>query len=140
MYYSTPTVKGNLSNQYQGDHKRVLCVCSAGLLRSPTIAHTLCGRPYYYNTRSAGTEKSYALNMINEDLLLWADEIICADTQHEIAVKDMMFNLGYDLSKLRKDIVTLGIPDIYEYRQPRLVKLIKERYNKILEERKAINK
>ena len=139
MYYSTQT-KGNLSNEFQGKYRRVLCVCSAGLLRSPTMAHTLCGRPYYYNTRSAGTEKSYALNMINEELLLWADEIICADTQHEIAVKEMMFNLGYDLNKLKKSIVTLGIPDIYEYRQPKLVKLIKEKYNEVLEERKAINK
>lgn len=137
MYYSTPTVKGNLSNQYQGDHKRVLCVCSAGLLRSPTIAHTLCGRPYNYNTRSAGTVKSYALNMITEDLLLWADEIVCADTEHMIAVKDMMFTLGYDLEKLRKEIVCLEIPDIYEYRQPKLVKLIKERYNRILQERNS---
>ena len=135
MYSSTQT-KGNLSNRYQGSYKRVLCVCSAGLLRSPTIAHTLCGRPYNYNTRSAGTEASYALNLINEELLLWADEIVCADTQHEIAVKEMLFNLGYDLNKMKTPIVTLGIPDIYEYRHPKLVKLIKEKYNQTLEKRK----
>lgn len=75
--------------------------------------------------------------MINEDLLLWADEIVCADTEHVVAVKNMFLDLGYDLSKFRKEVVCLELPDIYDYRHPKLVKLIKERYNKILEERKA---
>ena len=43
------------SNEYQGDYKRVLTVCSANMLRSPTIAHVLSAEPYNFNTRSAGT-------------------------------------------------------------------------------------
>jgi len=132
--YSTQTTKGNLSNEFQGEHKKVLCVCSAGLLRSPTIAHTLCSKPYNYNTRSAGTERSYALNLVTEDLLLWADEIVCADTEHVMRVKDMLFVLGYDLSKLKKRVICLEIPDIYDYRAPKLVKRIKDTYNRILAE------
>ena len=43
----------NVSNPWQGDAKRVLCVCSAGLLRSPTAAKVLYDE-YGYNTRAAG--------------------------------------------------------------------------------------
>lgn len=133
--YSNPTIKGNLSNRFQGKYKKVLAVCSAGLLRSPTIAHTLCQRPYNYNTRSAGIEESYALNVITEDLLLWADEIVCADVEHEMHVRRYFYEMGYDLSKFKKTIICLNIPDIYEYRDRTLVKLIKERYSQALIER-----
>ncbi len=32
---------GNIDNPYQGSAKKVLCVCSAGMLRSPTAANVL---------------------------------------------------------------------------------------------------
>jgi len=31
----------NITNPYQTKAKKVLCLCSAGMLRSPTIANTL---------------------------------------------------------------------------------------------------
>lgn len=122
------TIKGNLSNGYQGAYKRVLCVCSAGMLRSPTMAHTLCKAPYNYNTRSVGIEDSYALNTLTVDLVTWADEIVCADKEHEDAVKEFMHRNYIS----PRPIKCLYIPDIYEYRNPKLIKLIKERYNEHL--------
>ena len=113
---------GVYSNSYQGDYKRVLTVCSANMLRSPTIAHVLSAEPYNFNTRSAGTE-SYALIPVTEDLLMWADEVVCADTEHVISIRNKL--MSYDLDK---PIVNLNIPDIYEYRNPELIELIKERY------------
>ena len=113
---------GVYSNMHQGDYKRVLTVCSANMLRSPTIAHVLSAEPYNFNTRSAGTH-SYALIPVTEELLFWADEIVCADTEHAIAIRDKMMDLN-----LNKPIVNLQIEDIYEYRNPKLVELIKERY------------
>ena len=74
------------SNSYQGDYKRVLTVCSANMLRSPTIAHVLASAPYDYNTRSAGTS-NIALIPVTDALLFWADEIVCADTFPEIETK-----------------------------------------------------
>lgn len=44
----------NASNKFQGSYKRVLCVCSAGLLRSPTAALVLSKDPYNFNTRACG--------------------------------------------------------------------------------------
>jgi len=113
---------GIYSNSYQGDYKRVLTVCSANMLRSPTIAHVLSANPYNYNTRSAGVA-GFALIPVTEELLFWADEIVCADTEHAIAIRDKLIGLNLD-----KVIINLNIPDIYEYRNPELIKLIKERY------------
>ena len=120
---------GNASNRYQGKYKRVLAVCSGGLLRSPTIAHTLAAEPYNYNTRSVGIDESYALNLIDQVLLEWADEIVCADTEHEITVKNLLMDIGIT----RKTVVNLKLPDVYPYRDRKLVHLIKKRYNQYLE-------
>jgi predicted protein tyrosine phosphatase len=117
---------GVYSNSYQGDYKRVLTVCSANMLRSPTIALVLSMPPYDYNTRSAGTH-SFALIPVTEDLLMWADEVVCADTEHAIAVRDKMMQYQLD-----KPIVNLRIPDNYEYRNPELIAMIRRRYDEIL--------
>jgi predicted protein tyrosine phosphatase len=82
----------------------------------------LSAEPYNFNTRSAGTE-SYALIPVTEDLLLWADEVVCADTEHALYIRQRMMDLNLDTP-----IVDLRIPDRYEYRNPELVKMIGERY------------
>ena len=117
---------GIYSNSFQGDYKRVLTVCSANMLRSPTIALVLSMPPYDYNTRSAGTH-SFALIPVTEDLLMWADEIVCADTEHAIDVRDKLMEYQLD-----KPIVNLRIPDNYEYRNPELILMIRRRYDEIL--------
>ena len=114
---------GVLSNQHQGDFKRVLCVCSAGILRSATAAHVLCQHPYHFNTRNVGTAP-YALIPLTEDLIQWADEIICMESEHEIKVRNMMIDMAFE-----KTIITLHIEDIYEYRDPELIRLIQYKYN-----------
>jgi predicted protein tyrosine phosphatase len=82
----------------------------------------LSANPYNFNTRSAGTE-SYALIPVTEDLLLWADEIVCADTEHAMWVRNKMMTWMLD-----KPIINLEIPDNYEYRNPKLIQMIKDRY------------
>jgi predicted protein tyrosine phosphatase len=110
------------SNQFQGDYKRVLTVCSAGILRSATAAHVLCQRPFNFNTRNVGTAP-YALIPLTDDLIMWADEVVCMESEHKIHVMNKMMDMD-----LHKPIVVLDIEDIYEYRNPKLVKLIKQRY------------
>ena len=110
------------SNKFQGEYKRVLTVCSANMLRSPTMAHVLSAEPYNFNTRSAGSA-SYALIPVSNDLLYWAEEVVCADTEHALYIRKRMVDLNIDTP-----IIDLQIPDNYEYRNPELVELIKERY------------
>ncbi len=56
----------NMRNPHQGSNKKVLCVCSAGLLRSPTLAWILSNEPFNFNTRAVGTSSEYALIVLDE--------------------------------------------------------------------------
>jgi len=113
--------KANSKNEYQGSYKRVLCVCSAGLLRSPTTAVVLSQEPYNFNTRPAGLVEEFALVFVDDILLEWADEIVCMEKNQKKELK----------KRTKKPIVCLDITDSYAYRDPQLMKLIKERYDSL---------
>ena len=124
----------NVTNPYQGKDKRVLCLCSAGLLRSSTLAIILQNK-YGCNTRSAGVS-DYALIPVNTALLKWADEIICVE-------QDVFDTLMNDLNKYEEsngerielqNIIVLDIPDIYERMNPTLQRIIIEQYEEAINE------
>lgn len=109
----------NCRNPGQGYYKKVLCVCSAGLLRSPTAALVLNQAPFNFNTRAAGIEESYALIPVTEVLLYWADEIVCMTKQHQ-----QMIQRKLEEFLMTRRIVVLDIPDDYSYRQHELTQAI----------------
>ena len=111
------------NNRFQGPRKRVLCCCSAGVLRSPTTAAVLCQEPYNFNTRSAGLE-NYALIPVDEVLLSWAHEIVVMEPHQQFQVLDLCSEFQIAVPEVK----VLNIPDNFEYMQPELVKLIKEAY------------
>lgn len=110
----------NCQNPYQGSYKRVLTVCSAGLLRSPTIAWVLSNSTDY-NCRAAGIH-DYALVQVDDVLIKWADAIICAET----SIKDHIVREFSNVLEHRI-IYDLEIPDNFAYRDPELIKIIEER-------------
>jgi predicted protein tyrosine phosphatase len=110
----------NCHNPNQGDYIKVLTVCSAGLLRSPTIAWYL-NKHWDFNCRAVGVY-DYALVPVDEVLIDWADWIICVDKEKARYVID---NFG-DYIGVKKQVIYLDIPDIYGYRDPKLVKIIEE--------------
>ena len=121
-------------NPFQGDFKRILCVCSGGILRSPTAAWVLGQEPYNANTRAAGT-KDYALIPVDHDLLNWADEIVVMEHHHQAAVIALWNDASVKRSGFYpKDemapVKVLNIPDIYAYREPELIARIKRSYDK----------
>jgi predicted protein tyrosine phosphatase len=111
-----------IKNPYQQNIARILCVGSGGVLRSPTTALVLSSEPYNFNTRSAGTE-DYALIRVDEALLLWAQAIVVMEERHEDDVKGLLD----DFKIKHPPIARLNIPDSFEYRSPKLGKLIHER-------------
>ena len=115
----------NTKNPFQGDYKKVLCVCSAGLLRSPTAALVLSKAPFNYNTRAAGSEASFALIAIDKVLLAWADEVVCMSANQAEQISRL---LGEHLGYTSTPIHNLEIADSYAYRDKALQKLIKKRY------------
>lgn len=125
----------NVKNPYQGPEKRVLCLCSAGLLRSARLAQIL-QQDYGYNTRNAGVA-DYALIPVSTALLEWADEIVCVE-------KEVFDTLMNDLDKYEKQhnehieshsIIVLNIPDIYERMNPTLQRICIEQYEEAINEK-----
>lgn len=121
----------NCHNKYQGDFKKVLCVCSAGLLRSPTTAFVLASE-FDCNTRAAGLTTEYALIPVDRVLLEWADEIVCMDEEQS---EQICMMLGDDI--LKKSVISLDIPDSFRYRDPKLIELIRDGYQQHLDEVKG---
>ena len=112
----------NCSNKYQGRYKRVLCVCSAGLLRSPTAAWVLSNEPYNFNTRAAGLAKEFALVPVDEVLLTWADEIVVFEAKQAEQIRSALVD--------ETPIIVLGILDNFRYRDEELVSMIRKSYDK----------
>ena len=112
----------NARNSYQGNFKKVLCVCSAGILRSATTAWILSREPYNCNTRNCGINETYALIVLDQILIEWADHIIFAEKEHYDFAKE-----NFQLCSMNgglKPYTILEIPDNYSYRNPELVLII----------------
>lgn len=124
---STMNRIGNSGNRYQGAYKRVLCVCSAGLLRSPTAALVLSQAPFNYNTRSVGVSTEYAMIPLDVVHLHWADEVVTMQEEHTMVVERFIRDAGLGMNAPK--IIQLDIPDNFEYRNPVLIDMIVERYN-----------
>lgn len=122
----------NSSNKFQGSAKRVLCVCSAGLLRSPTAANVL-HKEHGYNTRAAGIAEEYALIPVDAVLIEWADEIVWVEQK----VFDTAWELFEDKLKHKRNIV-LAIPDSFVWGDPELKAIISKQYNDAATMEKAV--
>lgn len=114
----------NTKNPYQGNAAKVLCVCSAGVLRSPTLANVLHDK-LKYNTRAVGSEKDYALIPVTEALVVWADEIVFVNHETFYTVER-----NYSKMLVGKRIVILDIPDDYSYGSEILKEICYEQYLK----------
>lgn len=114
----------NVGNTAQGGDKKVLCVCSAGLLRSPTLANTL-HKEFGYNTRAVGSCKDFALIPITQALIWWAEEIVFVNV-------DNFLELDEDEKQEIEDVgvkkVILNIPDDFDYGDAHLERVIIQQY------------
>ena len=114
----------NVKNEFQTDRKRVLCVCSAGLLRSPTAAWILSNDPFDFNTRAVGISIEYALIPIDDAHIYWADEIVCMDEQQKNYIKNSNFLEN-------KPVHVLNVPDNFSYKEQPLVRILFDKLEKI---------
>lgn len=110
-------------NPYQGDDKKVLFVCSAGILRSATAARLYAKK---YNTRAAGSAP-YALIPVTGDLLLWANEVVFVNPANYEDVSQR-----FDLSSFEKlSVKILDIPDMHNHMAPELIEEFNSQYEKV---------
>ena len=138
MATTTRNRLSNTFNQFQGKYTKVLCVCSAGVLRSPTAAHILSAEPFNFNTRAVGTAQSYALIPIDVAHVAWAEIIVVMDSSHMAIVNEMQNDLitnyhgkHYMVENKYVPVYNLNIEDDYDYRDPTLVAIMTEKFDKL---------
>ena len=107
-------------NKYEGNQPRVLFVCSAGLLRSPTAAF-VAQQKFGWNTRAAGAMDEYALIPVNGTLIMWADKIFCMSWEHAEIIKAKYKGLHPE-----QKIVVLSIPDEFPRMDSKLVQILED--------------
>ncbi len=105
---------------------KVLFVCDANRLRSPTAEAIFTGRPYL-EVKSAGLAKQ-ATVPVSIDLLEWA-ELIFVMEKRQRNILQSKFKEIYQ----RKRIICLYIPDDFEFMDPELISLLEERVTPYLE-------
>jgi predicted protein tyrosine phosphatase len=105
--------------------KRVLFVCSQNLLRSPT-AERIFSRHPGIEARSAGTDPG-AAQPVTAELLDWADAVFVMEERHRILIA-RRFRAQLE----RKRVIVLGIPDVYEFMAPELVRLLEAKVHPFL--------
>ena len=100
------------NNQSQGNYPRVVFVCSAGLLRSPTAAR-IAGE-YGMNARSAGSHLHYALIPLSANLINWANWIVFMNLENEFEIAQKIPDA--DLLEIMRDkSIVWNIEDTYNY-------------------------
>lgn len=109
---------GVVANPFQGKDKRVLFVCSMGLLRSATGARIYATK---YNTRAAGSWDD-ALIPLTPLLVAWADQIVFVNLSN---YQDALNKFGSDAVY---NSIILDIPDQYEHMHPELIKAFETQY------------
>lgn len=105
-------------NSYQGKSKRLLFVCSVGMLRSPTaqVVATKLG----YNARACGSDQTMALIPISANLIEWADHILFMAFENLCQSLNTFEGTGYD-EVIREKKILLNIDDDFEYMNPQLI-------------------
>ena len=99
---------------------KLLFLCNQNRLRSPT-AEMVFGENPQLEVKSAGVDKDASIP-VNLELLEWADIIFVMEKRQ----RNIIHKKFKDIYR-NKRIVCLYIPDDYEYMDPDLIQLLKER-------------
>ena len=97
---------------------KILFVCSANVDRSPTAEYIYSGRRDL-EVKSAGVGE-FAQIPVSEELLQWADAILCMDKKHKQKLKKKFQDICAN-----KTIGVLNVPDLFDYMDDDLVSIIK---------------
>lgn len=105
--------------------KRVLFLCSRNLLRSPTAEDIFSNYPGV-ECASAGLSVD-AENPVAPELIEWADLIFVMEKIHKKRLSERF------MKHLRNvQVICLDIPDKYEYMDPDLINILKEKVSRFL--------
>ncbi len=104
---------------------KILFVCNQGMYRSRT-AEDLFKKEY--ETQSAGIYSHR--NPLNDEKLDWADLVVVMEPHQRKFIGE-----NFPKEYLKKRIICLEIHDVYNYKDEKLVKILKEKITKGLGEK-----
>lgn len=107
---------------------KILFICSANIDRSPTAAKIIRESYPGVETKSAGISWD-ACMYVNEELVQWADAVLCMEDYHKARLQELFGNM-----LAGKELSCLSISDRYDYMHPNLIYMIKDRFDKWLNE------
>jgi predicted protein tyrosine phosphatase len=98
--------------------KKLLFICTLNLQRSPTGAEIFKDK---YETKSAGVDKT-ARQPVTAELLEWADIVYVMEDWQRTYISEK-FTKEY----LKAKIINLDIPDMFNFMNEELIRLLKEK-------------
>jgi predicted protein tyrosine phosphatase len=101
---------------------RILFVCNQNRHRSRTAEELFADT---FETRSAGL---FGGTPVTDDLLAWADVVVVMSEEQRALLAER-----FPKSYLRTRIIDFAIPNVYAYRQPALVALLRKRGDELLQ-------
>lgn len=113
-----------VNNPHQGLSRKVLFVCSAGMLRSPTAMALASAKGM--NARACGTHYK-ALVPLSVNLIQWANQIVFMDSEVEQQALDKF----KDIDEVYSKSICWHIPDDFDYYDQRLVDIIKPKLDEL---------
>ena len=109
--------------------EKILFICTVNKLRSRT-AETLLRENMSYEVKSAGTDPKATI-LLTKELLDWADRIFVMEKYHRNRIR-RKFPEIYKT----KQIECFYIPDDYEYMEPGLIEIFRNKFNRYFVEQK----
>ena len=100
---------------------KLLFICNQNENRSKTAEEIFKNK---FETKSAGL---YNKKQVDEKQLSWADKVIVMEDEQrsEIARR-------FPKQYIKKQIISLEIPDVYNYNNPALIRILKSKSNDLL--------
>jgi predicted protein tyrosine phosphatase len=117
--YGSPANDNNVKG-FMKEKLKILFVCTFNRMRSKT-AEEIYKDDQRFEVKSAGVDE-YAEVPVNLELLLWADYIAVMEEFHR-----KWLSLNYPIISSNKEILCLGIPDEFDFMDPLLEVLLKEK-------------
>jgi predicted protein tyrosine phosphatase len=105
--------------------KRVLFLCGKGRQRSPTAEQVFADHPGW-ETDSAGLSAD-ADQFVSAEQIEWATHIAVMENRQLARLRKAFPKLVSG-----RKVISLDVPDDYEYMQPELVELLKQRVGRIV--------
>lgn len=113
-----------LENPFQTKARKIVFVCSVGMLRSPTAQ--IVASQHGFNARAVGSDRELALIPLNANLIEWAEKIVFMNFENLCQSLNTFEGTGFD-ETIREKKVVWDIEDNFEWGDNVLFRILEEK-------------